>query len=201
VSGANSKSSATVGSGLKPAQPTAGAVKFTVEDASLKLGSVTSTSVKERTITFNYSGATLGKTLSAMIIGMDNKVKYYGKLVDNSASFGTASVTVPEGCLATDSLWIFIEECHGDQLTDFASSPLKLPVDMKAITKTDPPKTEAVDLSKANVSIADMAWSGKQLKPAQFSYNGKSYAISANATVMKYGANKKHRHRDSAAHR
>jgi len=46
------------------------------------------------------------------------------------------------------------------------------------------------DLSKVKVTIADTAWTGKQIKPKKFTYNGVSFSISTNATVKKYGANK-----------
>ena len=186
ASGAGSKSVATVGSGLISTSAPTGAVKFTVEDSSLQLRSVSPTKVNGRTITFNYTGATAGKTLSAMLLGADGAVKYYGKLANNSSSSGTASVAIPNGFSATDSLRIFIEECNGDNLTDFASPLIDLPVDIQAISEPD--KT---NLSKVKITIADTVWTGKQLKPTKFIYNGKSYDINSNATVNKYGANKK----------
>jgi len=46
------------------------------------------------------------------------------------------------------------------------------------------------NLSKIKATVADMAWTGKQIKPTKFVYNGISFANSANATVKKYGTNK-----------
>ncbi len=46
------------------------------------------------------------------------------------------------------------------------------------------------DLSKSNVTVSDMTWIGKQLKPTKFTYNGIGFAIGTNAIVNKYGANK-----------
>lgn len=50
--------------------------------------------------------------------------------------------------------------------------------------------TAKIDLSKASVTIADAVWTGKQIKPTKFTYNGKAYSISANAASVKYGKNK-----------
>jgi len=47
------------------------------------------------------------------------------------------------------------------------------------------------DITKVKTTIADMVWTGNQLKPTAFIVDGKSYPISNNATNIKYGANKK----------
>ena len=46
------------------------------------------------------------------------------------------------------------------------------------------------NLSKVDVTIADMVWTGKKRTPTVFILNGKSYPISGNATVSSSGANK-----------
>lgn len=55
--------------------------------------------------------------------------------------------------------------------------------------KVEPYVRPRIDLSKVTVTIANMAWTGEQLKPTSFTYNGKKYPISENATAS-YGANK-----------
>jgi len=51
-------------------------------------------------------------------------------------------------------------------------------------------KIDKANLAKIKLSVADMAWTGKQIKPTKFIYNGVSFAVKSNATVKKYGANK-----------
>jgi len=128
ASGASAKSSATAGGGLKPAQATSGALKFTMLDTSLALGGVTANSRSGNTVSFSYSGATAGKILSAVVLGSGGAVKYYGKLLASTAASGTASVTLPGDFLATDTVQIFVEEANGDNQTDFASAYKQLTV-------------------------------------------------------------------------
>lgn len=46
------------------------------------------------------------------------------------------------------------------------------------------------DLSKIETAVADTVWTGKQIKPKEFTYNGIIFSISTNATVKSYGKNK-----------
>ncbi|MCL1951919.1 MAG: hypothetical protein FWF60_03745, partial [Oscillospiraceae bacterium] len=80
-------------------------------------------------VNFSYSGATTGKTLSAVVL-RDGAVKYYGKLVASIASAsGSASVTLPgDFAAATDTVQVFVEECNGDNFSDFASAYKQLNV-------------------------------------------------------------------------
>lgn len=134
ASAASGKSSVTAWSGLSAAVPPAGAVKFTMQDASLTLASVTSTAVNGRTITFDYTGATAGKTLSAVVLNQGGGLRYYGKLAENIAQTGTANVSVPNDFdPTTDTLQIFVEECNGDNETDFASVMVLLPVTLQPV--------------------------------------------------------------------
>jgi|GEM_PF-6901071 len=126
ASGENAKSSATVESGLVGVTTPTGAIKFTMLDSSLELGSVTQTSISGRTITFDYSGATTDKTLSAVVLDDIGNVRYYGKLVDVTSASGTAEVTVPSDFAPADTLQIFVEEANGDNFTDFASAYVSL---------------------------------------------------------------------------
>jgi len=117
---ASGKNSVNVGSTLSAATALTGAVKFTVLDSSLNLASVTPTGVDGREITFDYTGATADKTLSAVVKDSAGVVKYYGKLAHLTAQTGSDAVTVPDDFAATDTLEIFVEEINGDNLTDFA---------------------------------------------------------------------------------
>ena len=99
-----------------------GAVKFTMQDASLALGSVTATGHTGDTVSFDYSGATAGKTLSAVVLGSGGAVKYYGKLVASTAASGSASITLPGDFQAADTVQIFVEDCNGVNETDFSSA-------------------------------------------------------------------------------
>jgi len=138
----NPKSDATAGAGLNPAAAieAAGAVKLTITSVyhattnpdGLALTSVTRTGISGRTVSFSYTGATVGKTLSAVVMDNTGAVTYYGKLAENIAASGSASVTIPSGLAATDTLHIFVEELNGDQETDFASAllPLGIPGDL-----------------------------------------------------------------------
>jgi len=120
--------STTVGGNLSAVTLPNGAVKFTVLDSSLKLASVTRTGITGRGIDFAYAGATADKTLSAVVLDNNGAVKYYGKLADNIAASGNASVTLPEGFTDTDTLQIFVEELGGDYYTDFASGYKQLDI-------------------------------------------------------------------------
>ncbi len=46
------------------------------------------------------------------------------------------------------------------------------------------------NFSNINLTIPDMTWTGKQLRPVVFTFNGMSYAVSTNVTVNKFGINK-----------
>jgi len=136
ASGASAKSAATAGSGLVGATaPTAGVpVKLTVEDSSLTLASVTQTGYDSatRTVSFSYTGATPGMTLSTIVTDSSGALRYYGKLlasIDASGS-GTASLVLPSDLNPTDVVQVFVEKANGDYYTDFASTPLILPLDL-----------------------------------------------------------------------
>ena len=129
---AGGKSSIAAGDELSAAEQPTGELKLTIEDSALTLTSVAPASVDGRKITFNYTGATVGKTLSAIVKNSSGKVTYYGKLAENIAASGTTSVTVPDGFASTDTLEIFVEELNGDKYTDYASATKKLTVNLQS---------------------------------------------------------------------
>lgn len=54
-------------------------------------------------------------------------VTYYGKLAENTAASGTASVDLPSGFVENrDILKVFVEEINGDNYTDFASAVIEI---------------------------------------------------------------------------
>ena len=127
TSGAAGGKTGVAGPDLSTAAAPTGAVKLTVEDSSLTLASVTQTAYDPatRTITFDYTGATPGRTLSAIVTDNndDDSVTHYGKLVAITIADGSADVILPVGFDTTnDTLRIFVEQINGDKFTDFASA-------------------------------------------------------------------------------
>ena len=132
------KSSTNVGDGLIGASAPTGAIKYTFEDASsLRLTSVTPTAVNMRKITFNYTGATSGETLSAIFKNSNGNILYYGKLATVNASENSATVTIPDGIDSADTLLIFVEENNGDNETDFASAFMQIPLELQLVAPSD----------------------------------------------------------------
>ena len=179
ASGASAKSSAAVGGGLKSAQAAAGTVKFTMKDDSLTLGSVTATSRSGNVVNFNYSDATPGKTLSAVVLGSGGAVKYYGKLVASTSASGTASVILPGDFATTDTVQIFVEEANGDNYTDFASAYKQLVLAAPGITG---PTSLTLTAGYAATSTGTYTVTGS---PAP------TVTVSGNASISWDSANKK----------
>ncbi|MCL2037156.1 MAG: hypothetical protein FWG83_07240, partial [Oscillospiraceae bacterium] len=102
-------------------------IKFTMSDNSLELASVKPTNRVGNVITFDYSGATPGKTLAAVVM-RDGEVAHYAKLVDNTDENGDdVELTLPgDYNSATDTVQIFVEEANGVNETDFASAFVRL---------------------------------------------------------------------------
>ena len=135
--GANGKSAATVGAGLRSASaPMAtGAVKLTVSESTLSLNSSATTvgSVKAGdTVNIAYTGATIGanNVVSAVIQNGSGTVLFYGKLASAAANAdGTASFTVPAAAALPNgnyTIRLFVEEINGENETDFASVPIAI---------------------------------------------------------------------------
>ena len=123
ASGASKKSDAAMALfGMHPTQAVSRVVKFTMRDSALTLGNVTVTRIRLNSVEFTYTGATPGKTLSAVVLSSGGEVKRYVKLqtIDTSGS-GSTVVGVSEFS-PTDTVQIFVEECNGDNETDFASA-------------------------------------------------------------------------------
>ncbi|MDL2253213.1 DUF6273 domain-containing protein, partial [Ruminococcaceae bacterium OttesenSCG-928-I18] len=116
---------ATAGSVLESVLPPAGPLKLTVRDDTL-VCDATVTGVSGKEITFGYEITGTCNRLSAIIQGPSGEVKYYGHLVINPGPSGTATVTVPDGLTAEDTLLVFAEQVNTGiyaKHTDFASQP------------------------------------------------------------------------------
>ena len=132
---AGGKSSATIGDGFVGASVPTGAVKFTVLDSGLTL-TVDVAQQDERTVkagdtvSIAYSGAQTGANkYVSCVIENSGSILFYGKLADTVS--GTASFTVPPVSAlpgGTYTIKLFNEECNGDNLTDFASTPISIPL-------------------------------------------------------------------------
>ena len=150
ASGANVKPP-TVSAALTAATTTSGAVKFTVENPFLSLSSTVTTVgtvAAGDTVSIPYTGATTGanKYVSCVIVDGGYDVLFYGKLMDcvSSNANGTAGFIVPtKGDMPDGSYTIrlFNEECNGNNETDFAGTPVDIPmtvVNLPTVTTVTP---------------------------------------------------------------
>ena len=131
--------SGSASANLSAAGAPTGAQKLTIVDSEHNLGTATTTNPlnAEQEITVNYTGASTGKALSAIVVKKaDGAVTHYGKLAENiSDPNGNASVTLPEGFdRNTMDLKLFTETINNDNLTDYASQPVGVTVGAPAPT-------------------------------------------------------------------
>jgi uncharacterized protein YjdB len=138
ASGANTKSAAAVDGGLIEAGAPGANLKFTIPitDTSFLNLSVADRSTRTvapgDTIDVVYSGAITGvdKYVSAVIANSSGDVLYYGKLSSDEA--GTAGIVVPAGITPGNyTIRMFNEQANGDRHTDFASTPVDIPLTVK----------------------------------------------------------------------
>jgi len=163
ASGASAKSAAAVGGGLQKAAALSAstAVKFTASTSDTSFLSLTCTDTAARnvnagdTVSMNYSGAKTGgnKVVSCVLVNSSDEVVYYGKLA--SAASGTASFTVPDTADLPNGSYtikIFNEEANGDNYTDFASTPIAIPMNV--------PQYHTGDIAVINSIIANngLSW-------------------------------------------
>jgi hypothetical protein len=86
---------------------------------------------------------------------------------------------------------------NGSKTAPKNAGTYKITVDVAAGTKYKAAKKlslgtftiKKANLAKIKLTVADMSWIGKQLKPSKFTYNGVAFKASLNAKV-KYGVNK-----------
>ncbi|MDL2238423.1 InlB B-repeat-containing protein, partial [Christensenellaceae bacterium OttesenSCG-928-K19] len=150
ASNASGKDLAAVGGALIGASAPANFYKFTMVDDAL-LGTLASTTATANggagdTISLNFThtpGTGTPGTISAIITDTSGGgVLYYGKLASYAAT-GTVKMTIPAG-LADGSYTIklFAEQINGDNFTDFASTPVEIP--LTVTTGGNPPATYTV---------------------------------------------------------
>ena len=70
-----------------------------------------------------YSGAVSGENeyVSVMICDQSGDAIYYGHIANNSVS-GTVNVNMPSGLSGLYSIYVFAEQCNGDNATDYGSA-------------------------------------------------------------------------------
>lgn len=133
ASGAGAKSG-TAGDTLSAMKMPTNVQKLTIVDSGISAGTVTATGANTyngTTIKVSTTGATAGKSLSAMITdSTGSTVKYYGKIADIKASGNVtdADLILPVTLDTNNTLKIFTEEINGDNLTDYASAPVAVTV-------------------------------------------------------------------------
>lgn len=60
--------------------------------------------------------------ISAVVTDASGNITYYGRLQNASSESGTATVTLPQGFdSSVNTLYLFNEQCNGDNMTDYAS--------------------------------------------------------------------------------
>lgn len=76
-----------------------------------------------------YSGAVAGDNeyVSVMIANQNDTPVYYGHIAENSAS-GTVNVNMPAGLSGKYTIYVFAEQCNGDNATDFGSALVSAPI-------------------------------------------------------------------------
>ena len=126
------KSSGTAGAGALTAVPTTPVTewKLTLKDSGHTLGTAITGDIMKAgsTISIDYTGATVGKTLSAVIVDGSGNLVYYGNLAENIAKDGTVEVTLPSTFnSSTMTLKLFTETLNGDYKTDYASEFVDVP--------------------------------------------------------------------------
>lgn len=173
--GAGSKASSTTESGLiavsEPDTTKDGKIKYTFVDDSLKLGNVYVSSIKNNEVTVKYSGATAGKTLSAIIENSTGDVTHYGKLVDSTSTNGEASLQLPNNFNpATDKIEVFVEEINGENSSDFASQPKALDMTVKNMVTVSGGDGGGLYAKDAEITVtASPAAEGKRFKQWEIS--------------------------------
>ena len=70
-----------------------------------------------------YSGAVSGENeyVSVLLCSQTGEALYYGNIAQNSAS-GTIHVNMPAGLSGKYTVYVFAEQCNGDNATDFSSA-------------------------------------------------------------------------------
>lgn len=103
------------------------------ENRTLTVNNAQYTDDSKNTLKVTYSNATTGY-ISAIILDEDSKVKYYGRVyqIDRTNSSGSFYMDLTDvDTTTTDKLYLFSEQYNGDYLTDYASKPQPVEIEMK----------------------------------------------------------------------
>jgi len=121
-----------------------GAQKLTMIDNNLSNGTITVTGANSNAgtaVQVNVASATESKSVSAIITDSAGVVTFYGKIgvTDGSGNASNLNLTLPVTLGAENVLKIFVETINGDNITDYASTPVEVTVtaalsDAKVIT-------------------------------------------------------------------
>ena len=110
-----------------------GAIKLTVKDDTNLSLTLTDTAPRSTwlggtvDVSYTAAGTAAANRFVSCVIEQSGVVKYYGKLATAVATGGVASIDIPFTMPAgTYTLKMFNEEINGDNLTDFASTPVSI---------------------------------------------------------------------------
>ena len=101
--------------------------KLTIKDASRDAFDITtcegSYDSESGSVTFRYSGAKVESNsyISAIILGSDESIKYYGRIAEASEASGQVTINTSGKMDDGDRLCVFNEQYNGDKTTDYAS--------------------------------------------------------------------------------
>ena len=94
-----------------------------------------------RTVTVPYSGAVTGENqyLSAAIVNSSGAVTYYGRVAEATDTSGSVDISVCGRLTTGDTLYVFNEQCNGDNATDYASElyAISLPTEAYGTAHTE----------------------------------------------------------------
>ena len=121
--------------------------KFTLKDQAHSLFTILNTSYEEDGVSVEYYGATFGTNeyISAVITDKpitetDAKILYYGRIKQCSSwgdIFGTVKINTAGKMKGEDTLYVFLEQYHADQATDYASELIAVSTCHKITTKNN----------------------------------------------------------------
>ena len=124
-----------IGSEMQAVTQPAGAIKFTVlDDANLALassqGPITAKNGEVAHIAYTGAKTGAGCSVSALITDSSTGAPlFYGRLADGAE--GTAGLRIPEAAALPEGeyrLLLFNEQVNGNNCTDFASTPVEIPL-------------------------------------------------------------------------
>ena len=107
--------------------------KLTVKDAGRSSFTANITNDDGNMLTVSYANAKTGNNefLSAVIKDKNGNATYYGRILqldgNTNGQSGTASITLPNDFdRDNDTLYVFNEQCNGNNVTDYASEPVAI---------------------------------------------------------------------------